>query len=103
MRPARELVTRMGALAHAEVVWMPRVNQGLVRFLDPSPHATDADHDTQTDAVVRAVLESGEALFSGTTWNGRRCMRVSVVNWQTSAADIDRTVRAVQRGIAACT
>ena len=100
---ARELVTRIGVLEHAEVVWMPRINQGLVRFLDPNPDATDADHDAQTDAVIQAVLVSGEAFFSGTTWNGKRCMRVSVVNWQTSDADIERTVRAVQHGITACT
>ena len=33
---AHALVTRMGALPGAEMVWEPIINQGLVRFLDPA-------------------------------------------------------------------
>jgi hypothetical protein len=41
------------------------------------------------------VLASGEALFSNTTWRGKRCIRVSVCNWQTNAQDVARAVAAV--------
>lgn len=71
------------------------MNQGLVRFLHPSPHATDADHALFTDEITKRILASGVALFSNTTWHGRRAMRVSVCNWQTSAEDVDRVIRAV--------
>ncbi len=81
------------------MVWVPRVNQGLVRFLDSSPDATDADHDRRTDAVIDAIRETGEAFFGGTTWRGKRCMRVSVCNWQTTDADVDRAVAAVQQAL----
>ncbi len=96
-RHAHTLVTRIGALAGAEMVWEPQVNQGLVRFFDMSPGATDADHDRRTDAVIAAIRETGEAFFGGTTWRGKRCMRVSVSNWQTTDADVERAVATVRR------
>ena len=72
------------------------MNQGLVRFLDPRPGAIDSDHDRRTDEVIQAIVKTGEAFFGGTTWNGKRCMRVSVCNWRTSEADVDRVVAAMR-------
>lgn len=94
---AHRIATGVGALPGAELVWEPTINQGLVRFLDPRPGATEHDHDAHTDAVTAAVLASGEALFSNTTWRGKRCMRISVCNWQTGAQDIARAVAAIQQ------
>jgi len=94
-RHAGRLATEIGSLPGAELVWKPQLNQGLVRFLDPNPLATPEDHDRRTDRVMERILKSGEAFFSGTTFRGRRCMRISVCNWRTSDADIDRTVKAV--------
>jgi prophage DNA circulation protein len=45
--------------------------------------------------MIEKILASGEALFTGTTWRGRRAMRVSVCNWQTSAEDVERICRSV--------
>jgi glutamate/tyrosine decarboxylase-like PLP-dependent enzyme len=97
---AHRLVTRIGALPGAELVWEPQINQGLVRFLKARPDASDADHDRRTDSVIANVLESGEAFFTGTTWQGKRCMRVSVCNWQTNDVDVERAVNAVQLALA---
>ena len=94
-RYAHSLVTRIGSLPGAEMLWEPVINQGLVRFLDPGLGASPADHDRRTDEVIAAILASGEAFFGGTTWRGQRAMRVSVCNWQTSDADVNRTVNAV--------
>jgi glutamate/tyrosine decarboxylase-like PLP-dependent enzyme len=85
----------IGSLPGAEVVWEPVINQGLVRFLDPRPGASDEDHDRQTDRVNAAILSAGEAFFGGTTWRGRRAMRVSVCNWQTSDQDVGRVIESV--------
>lgn len=93
-RQAHDLVTRIGALPGARVMSVPIINQGLVRFLDTSTSATEGDHDRRTDAVIAAINASGEAFFTGTTWRGKRCMRVSVSGWRTTAADVDRAVRA---------
>lgn len=92
---AHALVTRIGALQGAEMLWEPQINQGLVRFLSPKAGATPADHDAFTDQVTAAILRSGVALFSNANWRGRRVMRVSVCNWQTSQEDVDRVVAAV--------
>ena len=96
---ARSIVNGIGELAGAEVLWEPTINQGLVRFPDPRPSATDVDHDRHTDAVIAAILKTGEAFFGGTTWRGRRAMRVSVCNWQTSEADVSRVIAAVDEAI----
>ncbi len=95
-RHAHSLTMRIGALGAAEVVWEPVINQGLVRFLDRDPDATEPDHDRRTDEVIAKIQASGEAFFGGTTWRGRRAMRISVCNWRTSGADVDRAVQAVQ-------
>ena len=92
---AHSLVMGIGRLETAEVLWEPVINQGLVRFLDPRPNAVEEDHDRRTDEVIAAICRTGEAFFGGTTWRGRRAMRVSVCNWQTSEPDIKRSIRTV--------
>jgi glutamate/tyrosine decarboxylase-like PLP-dependent enzyme len=89
---AYAIVTRIGGLPGAEVIWEPTINRGLVRFLDPRAGASELDHDRRTDEVIGRIVAGGEAFFGGTTWRGKRCMRVSVCNWQTSDNDVDRAV-----------
>lgn len=100
-RQADAIVTRVGALPNARVVSRPIINQGLVRFEDPRPGATSADHDRRTDEVMAAINATGEAFFTGTTWRGMRCMRVSVSSWRTTDQDIDRAVAAAARALGA--
>ena len=73
----------------AEVLNDVVLNQVLVRF----------ESDERTNAVLRAVQESGEAFMSGTTWDGRAAIRVSVSNWQTSEADVERTLAAYRAAV----
>ena len=60
------------------------INQVLFRFED----------DQATEAILRRVVDSGEAWMSGTTVGGRRAIRLSVSNWQTSGRDIARALEA---------
>ncbi len=53
--------------------------------------------DARTDAVVAAVQRDGTCWMGGTTWQGRRLMRVSVSNWSTTEDDVDRSVATVLR------
>lgn len=39
-----------------------------------------------------AINASGEAFFTGTTWRGGRCTRVSVSSWRTTADDVGHAV-----------
>ena len=71
-------------LLGAEVLNDVVLNQVLFRF------ATDAE----TEAALRAVQDGGEAWMSGTTWDGRAAIRISVSNWQTTDDDVDRTLAA---------
>lgn len=91
-RMAARLVEGMGALPGAEVLAPARMNQGLVRFL-----GSDGDHDRRTDAVTEAIRAEGTAWFGATTWKGMRAMRVSVCNYRTTDAEVDRTLEAVAR------
>jgi len=91
---ARSLVTRIGSLPGAEIVCEPILNQGLVRFPHPDGGAREADHARHTDEVIAAINATGEAFFTGSTWKGRRVMRVSVCNWRTSASDVERALAA---------
>jgi len=64
----------------------------LVRF-----PGRDGDADRRTPAVVHAVQADGTCWLSGTVWQGRPAMRVSVSNWSTTPADVDRSVAAILR------
>jgi len=100
-RHAKALTEGLGALPGAQLVATSGLNQGLVRFVSPKTGATQADHDRRTDEVIAAINASGEALFGGVTYRGRRCMRVSVCNWRTTEADVARAVDAARAALAA--
>jgi glutamate/tyrosine decarboxylase-like PLP-dependent enzyme len=62
------------------------LNQVLVRF---------DDSDTVTDEVIAAVQQSGVCWMGGTTWRGKRLMRIAVSSWRTTESDVDRSVDAI--------
>jgi glutamate/tyrosine decarboxylase-like PLP-dependent enzyme len=88
----QRLVSGIGRLPGAQVLAIPIINQGLVRFLAP-----DGNHDSATDEVIRRIQLDGVAWFGGATWNGMRVMRVSVCNWMTTHDDIERTLASVSK------
>ena len=55
------------------------------------------DVDAHTRAVIHRVQADGEAWMGGTTWQGKGAMRISVSNWSTTEADIDRTAATILR------
>jgi glutamate/tyrosine decarboxylase-like PLP-dependent enzyme len=84
-RFARE-IPATGAEVLNEVV----LNQVLFRYAS----------DERTAEILRRVQESGEAWMSGSVWEGRQAIRLSVSNWQTSDDDIDRTLAAFRAAAA---
>ena len=89
---ARRFADRLTADEGAEVLNDVVLNQVLVRFL-----AADGDHDGHTRRVVELVRQDGTCWMSGTTWRGRAAMRISVSNWTSDEADVDRSVAAILR------
>jgi glutamate/tyrosine decarboxylase-like PLP-dependent enzyme len=63
------------------------LNQVLVSF----------GSDAETDRVIEAVQRDGTCWMGGTTWHGRRYMRISVSNYSTTESDVDRSVAAIIR------
>jgi glutamate/tyrosine decarboxylase-like PLP-dependent enzyme len=86
------IVAGIGALPNVETVSEPMLNQGLLRFTQVGN--APEENDEYTDRVISEINDTGEAFFSGTTWQGRRAMRVSVVNWRTTEDDVRRAIAA---------
>ncbi len=99
---ARQFAERLGRIDRAEILNDVTLDQVLVRFRARSGtrDADPAADDEITLRVVEAVQASGECWMSGTTWRGRAAMRISVVNWQTTEADVDRSMAAVEAALA---
>jgi glutamate/tyrosine decarboxylase-like PLP-dependent enzyme len=94
-RLAGRFAERLAAADGVEVLNQVALNQVLVRFL-----AADGDHDAHTRRVVERVQQDGTCWLSGTTWRGKAAMRISVSNWSTDEADVDRSVAAILRSAA---
>ena len=76
------------------------LNQVLVRFAPPGANDADADAgaiDARTRDVMAAVQRDGTCWVGGTTWHGMAAMRISVSNWATTEADVDRSIAAIRR------
>ena len=51
------------------------------------------DSDQATDRVLKRIQELRECWVGGSSWQGRRVIRVSVCSWATTPEDISRSVR----------
>ena len=89
-RLARLIAERLGENELVEVGNDVVFNQVLIRWLAP-----DGDQDGFTDRLLAAVQADGTAYFSGTIWQGRSFMRISVADWATDESDVDRSVAAL--------
>ena len=84
---ARRFGEQLGAIDGVEIANEIVLNQVLVSF----------GSDERTDRVIAAIQLDGTCWMGGTSWRGRRLMRISVSNWSTTEADVDRSVAAIRR------
>jgi glutamate/tyrosine decarboxylase-like PLP-dependent enzyme len=56
--------------------------------------------DARTDQLIAAAQKDGTFWAGGTTWHGRRYMRISISNHMTTEADVDLCVEAIERLLA---
>ncbi|MEF2976667.1 pyridoxal phosphate-dependent decarboxylase family protein [Subtercola sp. YIM 133946] len=57
--------------------------------------------DDRTRRVTELLLADGVTWMSGSKWHGRVILRISVSNYSTDEADVERAVDAVRRAVAA--
>jgi len=86
---ARRFAEQLAAVPGVEVLNDVVLNQVVVRF---------GDSDDTTRRVIAAAQADGTSWFGGTVWRGVAAARISVSNWSTTEADVDRSVAAI-RGV----
>jgi glutamate/tyrosine decarboxylase-like PLP-dependent enzyme len=88
---ARRFADGLASLPGAELLNEVVLNQVMFRF----------ESDDRTDAVLARVQEDGRVWMSGTTWDGRKAIRISVSNWQTDDAETDLALQAFRDAVGA--
>ncbi|MEP6619709.1 MAG: aminotransferase class V-fold PLP-dependent enzyme [bacterium] len=85
-RQARRFAERLSA-AGFEILNEVVLNQVLVTFGDAA----------RTKAIIAAIQAEGTCWAGVTVWQGRTAMRISVISWATSDADVERSADAMIR------
>ncbi|QDY91564.1 aspartate aminotransferase family protein [Arthrobacter sp. UKPF54-2] len=88
---ARQLAEQLSALDGVEVLNDVDYTQVSLAFGD----------DAATRAVTERIIADGRVWMSGSRWQGRDILRISVSNWSTDDADVAAAVDAVRDALAA--
>jgi glutamate/tyrosine decarboxylase-like PLP-dependent enzyme len=81
---ARRFATGLAA-GGLDVLNEVRLNQVLAACADAAA----------TDRMIAALQREGTCWCGPTIWRGRRAMRISISNWSTTPADVDRSIAAI--------
>jgi glutamate/tyrosine decarboxylase-like PLP-dependent enzyme len=85
---ARRFAARLQSQPSIAILNDVVLNQVLVRV---------GDSDAKTADTLRRVQDERVCWLGGTTWHGVHAIRISVSNWSTTEADIDRSADAILR------
>ena len=85
-RQARRFADALRAAGY-EVRNEVTLNQVLVSF----------GTEEQTKSTIAAIQEDGTCWCGGTVWKGRASMRISLCNWSTTDADVEKSIEAILR------
>ena len=88
---ARQMAALLGAEPGFQILNDVVLNQVLVG-LDPPP---GRHLDDYTSAVIERIRAGGACWLGGTRWQQRPAIRISISNWSTTEADIDRAGAAI--------
>jgi len=88
---ARRMAERLAGIPGVRILNEVVLNQVLARLPGGEPAAR---------AAIAAVQRDGTCWVGGTTWQGEYVLRVSVSNWSTTDADIDRSAAAIAAAVA---
>ena len=84
---AKQFANEIGSIEGFHVENDIVFNQILVR----------CDSDELTDSVLARIQDMRECWLGGSTWFGKKVMRVSICSWATTEEDISRSVRSFER------
>jgi glutamate/tyrosine decarboxylase-like PLP-dependent enzyme len=90
---ARRFAEQLGRAPGVHVLNEVVLNQVLVRFEPPG----GGDAGAFTREVIGRVQADGTCWLGGSTWKELDVMRISVSGWNTTEADVDRSVSAILR------
>ena len=97
-RPRRASASSSTACARARTRFADRLParglRGAVARAQPGARRRSGP-TRATDAALAAIQAEGTCWPSGTTWRGRRCIRISVCSHLTTFDDVDRSVDAM--------
>jgi hypothetical protein len=69
-------------------------------LIDPVPPGLDpASAELFVQLVIDEIRAEGTCWIGGTRWRGLPMLRVSVANWSTTTADIDRSAAAIRAAV----
>ena len=88
---ARRMAARLARAPGVTILNEVVLNQVLVQFAGGNGTGSD---ETTRDVIARVQAE-GTCWAGGAVWQGRHAMRISVSNWSTTDADIDRSADAM--------
>ncbi len=55
------------------------------------------NNDDLTEALIQKIQKSGECWLGGTSWNGKKAIRVSISCWQSTDQDIQHAIRVFKK------
>jgi glutamate/tyrosine decarboxylase-like PLP-dependent enzyme len=90
---ARRMATLLSRHPQVRILNDVVLNQVLVQLLPPEGGRLDAAGFT--DEVVQGIQQDGTCWLGPTVWHGVRAIRISICNWSTTEADIDRSADAI--------
>ena len=88
---AAQLAERLSAVSGVEVLNDVDYTQVSLAFGD----------DATTRAVTARIIADGHVWMSGSRWQGKDILRISVSNWSTSEGDVNVAVEAIESAVAA--
>lgn len=92
-----DLVERSCALARRMADLLAQGGAEIVNDVVLNQVLVSVGDDQQTDSVIDRIQREGKCWVGGTTWRGRRLIRVSVSNATTTEHDIDVSADAILR------
>jgi glutamate/tyrosine decarboxylase-like PLP-dependent enzyme len=89
---ARRFAAALGAEPGVAVLNQVKLNQVIIRF----GAGEDVEQgDALTREVIARVQQDGICFAGGARWRGLWVMRLSVISWPTTEADVDLAARAI--------